>query len=89
MTFPRLQLRTDEDVPPEVLENRARFAQGPLASRIGGSPANYGSSEKIASMAEAFGRDMFARCGKDWPAMIGLATGAAMRAERDAMGEVE
>ncbi len=89
MTFPRFQLRTNEGVPIEVLNRRLAFALGPLASRIGGSPANYGSSEKIASMAEAFGRDMFARCGKDWPAMIGLATGAAMQAERDAMGEVK
>jgi hypothetical protein len=34
MTFPRFFRATDEDVPPEVQERRARFAAGPLGKRI-------------------------------------------------------
>jgi len=40
-------------------------------------------------VAEAFGRDMFRLHGKAWPLMIALASGAAMKAERDAMGDVK
>lgn len=39
--------------------------------------------------AEAFGREMFRLRGKGWPRMIALASGAAMKAERDAMGDVK
>ena len=38
--------------------------------------------------AFAFGAMLQREYGSDWPRLIGVATGAAMRAERDAMGEV-
>ena len=88
MTFPRFKLNMSEDnTPPEVLERRARFMAGPLSKRIlARDVATFLEGPEEA--AEAFGRDMFARCGKDWPRMIGLASGAAMKAEREATGEV-
>jgi hypothetical protein len=87
MTFPRFQLRTDEDVPPEVLERRAAFANYLASKPVSGQSLGWGNNPETT--AEAFGRDMFARCGKDWPRMIGLASAAAMKAERDAMGDVK
>lgn len=86
MTFPRFRLKVSEDeVPVEVLERRARFAAGPLARRVG-----LAEPDKVASLSpEEFGREMFRLHGKAWPQMIALASGAAMQAERDAMGEVK
>lgn len=83
MTFPRFNPHTDEDVPPEVLERRARFSAGPLAKRMA-------EPNKVATLSpEEFGREMFRLYGKGWPQMIALASGAAMRAERDAMEDVK
>lgn len=82
--FPRFRLKVSEDeVPVEVLERRARFAAGPLAKRM----AEPGEADVISP--EDFGREMFRLHGKGWPRMIALASGAAMKAERDAMGEVK
>jgi hypothetical protein len=92
MTFPRLKLNmTEDDTPAEVLENRARFASGPLGKRFSDGMATPPGALDLTpeEAAEAFGRDMFARCGRNWSAMIGLATGAAMQAERDAMDDVK
>jgi len=81
MTFPRFKLNvTEDDTPAEVLANRARFAAGPLGKRS--------QKEEPEEAAEAFGREMFRRCGKGWSRVIGLATGAAMQAERDALEDV-
>ena len=38
--------------------------------------------------AFAFGAMLHREYGSNWPRLIGVATGAAMRAERDAMGDV-
>ena len=89
MTFPRFQLRTDEDVPPEVLNRRLAFALGPLAKRMAAPNGNVEPNTADVISPEDFGREMFRLHGKAWPQMIALASGAAMQAERDAMGEVE
>jgi hypothetical protein len=89
MTFPRFQLRTDEDVPPEVLNRRLAFALGPLAKRMAAPNGNVEPNTADVISPEDFGRKMVEIHGKAWPQMIALATGAAMQAERDAMGEVE
>lgn len=39
--------------------------------------------------AEAFGRAAFAAYGEDWPKLMDIARGAAIRAHGDAMGEVK
>lgn len=89
MTPPRFQLKiTDEDVPNEVLENRARFAQGPLASRMA-AKADGSANYSDMLVPETWGAEMFRLHGKNWPAMIGLATGAAMKAEREAIAAAD
>ena len=82
--FPRLRLKVSEDeVPVEVLERRARFAAGPMA-RCMAEP------DKVATLSpEHFGREMFRLHGRFWPQMIALATGAAMKAERDAIAAAD
>ena len=89
MTFPRFQLRTDEDVPPEVLNRRLAFALGPLAKRMAAPNGNVEPNTADVISPEDFGREMFRLHGKAWPQMIALASGAAMQAERDAMGDVK
>lgn len=82
--FPRFRLKVSEDeVPVEMLERRARFAAGPLARRM----AEPDKADVISP--EDFGRKMVELHGKDWPAMIGLAAGAAMKAERDAIAAAD
>lgn len=83
MTFPRFQLRTDEDVPPEVHKRREAFAMGPLAKRMTAPDGNIEPDKADVISPEDFGRKMVELHGTNWPAMIGLATGAAMKAERE------
>ena len=95
--FPRFRLKVSGDeVPVEVLERRARFAAGPLGKRLlrgdtgAADAANYRLPDKSASLSpEAFGREMFRLHGRAWPLMITLASGAAMRAERDAIAAAD
>lgn len=86
--FPRFRLKiAEDDVSPEVQDRRARFAAGPLARRM-----TAGVVEPVRApedTAEAFGREMFRLHGRAWPQMIALASGAAMKAEREALGEVK
>ena len=89
MTFPRFQLRTDEGVPIEVLNRRLAFSLGPLANRMTAPNGNVEPNTADVISPEDFGRKMVEIHGKAWPQMIALASGAAMQAERDAMGEVE
>jgi CDP-glycerol glycerophosphotransferase (TagB/SpsB family) len=86
MTFPRLTTYTAAPVDPEIQLRRETFA-AKLAERRGVTAKT--EPEDAGAIAEAFGRRMFDLCGKGWPAMIGLASGAAMTAERDAMGDVQ
>ena len=91
ITFPPFTLRTDEDVPPEVQKRRDDFAAGPLARRMNATATAEPEARFVVTeaSAEAFGRAAFADHGKAWPKMIALASGAAMQAERDAMGDVK
>ena len=50
-----------------------------IAVRVGASPD---------ATAFAFGAMLHREYGKEWPRLLGIATGAAMRAERDTMGDV-
>lgn len=89
MTFHRFQLRNGEDVPGhDPAEHRREIAEK-MAARGFASPLGGAGPQTPDETAEHFGREMFRLHGKAWPQMIALATGAAMQAERDAMGEVE
>ena len=55
------------------------FVQQTTGGIMGASPE---------ATAFAFGAMLQREYGSDWPRLIGVATGAAMRAERDAMGDV-
>ena len=87
MTFPRFQLRTDLD---RILEMQSRreIAEK-MAARGFASPLGGAGPQTPDETAEHFGREMFRLHGRAWPQMIALASGAAMKAERDAMGDVK
>jgi|JI10StandDraft_1071094.scaffolds.fasta_scaffold987653_3 hypothetical protein len=91
IAFPPFTIRTDEDVPPEVQKRREDFAAGPLAKRMNATATAEPEFLFVMTEAsvEAFGRAIFATYGKAWPQMIAMASGAAMKAERDAMGDVK
>ena len=78
-----------ENVPGHDPAEQRREIAEKMAARGFASPLGGAGPQTPDETAEHFGRDMFARCGKAWPQMIALASGAAMQAERDAMGEVE
>ena len=87
MTFPRFQLRTDLD---RILEMQSRreiaekMAASGFASPLGGA-----GPQTPDETAEHFGREMFRLHGRAWPLMITLASGAAMKAERDAIAAAD
>jgi hypothetical protein len=87
--YPRFQLRTDEVYVYDSAEQRREIAQK-MAARGFASPLGGAEPQTPEETAEHFGREMFRLYGKtECHRLIGLATGAAMRAERDAMGEVK
>ena len=88
IAFPPFTIRTVEDVPPDVQNRRKDFAAGPLANRMVAKDDDFTQYADLLS-PDIWGREMFRLHGKAWPQMIALASGAAMQAERDAMGEVE
>ena len=78
-----------ENVPEyDPTEQRREIAEK-MAARGFASPLGGAGPQTPEETAEAFGREMFRLHGKAWPQMIALASGAAMKAERDAMGEVK
>ena len=78
-----------ENVPEyDPTEQRREIAEK-MAARGFASPLGGAGPQTPEETAEHFGREMFRLRGKAWPQMIALASGAAMQAERDAMGEVE
>ena len=54
-----------------------------MAARGYASPLGGAGPQTPEETAEHFGREMFRLHGKNWPKMIGLASGAAMKAEHD------
>lgn len=87
MTFPRFQLRTDLD---RILEMQSRreIAEK-MAARGFASPLGGAGPQTPDETAEHFGREMFRLHGRAWPLMITLASGAAMKAERDAIAAAD
>ena len=78
-----------ENVPEyDPAEQRREIAEK-MAARGYASPLGGAGPQTPEEAAEQFGREMFRLHGKAWPQMIALASGAAMQAERDAMGEVK
>ena len=78
-----------ENVPEyDPTEQRREIAEK-MAARGFASPLGGAGPQTPEETAEHFGREMFRLHGKAWPQMIALATGAAMKAERDAMGDVK
>ena len=78
-----------EDVPEYGPSEQRRNIAEKMAARGFASPLGGAGPQTPDETAEHFGREMFRLHGKAWPQMIALASGAAMQAERDAMGEVE
>ena len=89
MTFHRFQLRNGEDVPGHDPTEQRREIAEKMAARGFASPLGGAGPQTPEETAVHFGREMFRLHGKAWPQMITLASGAAMQAERDAMGEVK
>jgi hypothetical protein len=81
ITFPRSTPYADAPVDPEIQRRRDAFA-AKLTERRGLAAETLGNPELEA---EAFGRRMFALCGKNWSSMISLAAGAAMKAQMEAL----
>ena len=78
-----------ENVPEyDPTEQRREIAEK-MAARGFASPLGGAGPQTPEETAEHFGREMFRLHGKAWPQMIALASGAAMQAERDAMGDVK
>ena len=78
-----------ENVPEyDPAEHRREIAEK-MAARGFASPLGGAGPQTPDETAEYFGREMFRLHGKAWPQMIAMASGAAMQAERDAMGEVK
>jgi hypothetical protein len=84
---PPFQLRTDEDVPPEVLRNRAAFARGPLAKRTVESVAL--TELSLEEHAERLARSLVADFGPRWSEAVQLILRAGMRIEREMLDRRE
>jgi len=69
-------------------EQRREIAEK-MAARGFASPLGGAGPQTPDEIAEHFGREMFRLHGRAWPAMISMASKAAMQAERDAMGDVK
>jgi len=78
-----------ENVPEyDPAEQRREIAEK-MAARGFASPLGGAGPQTPDETAEHFGREMFRLHGKAWPQMIALASGAAMKAERDAIAAAD
>ena len=77
--------RDEEPVPVDDPAEQRRTIAEKMLARGFESPLGGAGPRTAEETAEAFGREMFRLHGKNWSAMIGLATGAAMKAERESM----
>lgn len=78
-----------ENVPGHDPAEQRREIAEKMAARGFASPLGGAGPQTPEEAAEYFGREMFRLHGKAWPEMIALASGAAMREEREAMGDVK
>ena len=84
-----MRFAEQENVPEYDPAEQRRAIAEKMAARGFASPLGGAGPQTPDETAEHFGREMFRLHGKAWPQMITLASGAAMKAERDAIAAAD
>jgi len=84
-----MRFAEQDDVPEYDPSEQRRNIAEKMAARGFASPLGGAGPQTPDETAEHFGREMFRLHGRAWPLMITLASGAAMKAERDAIAAAD